>query len=128
MIQVTAAIIQFDSKILIARRSPGLHLAGYWEFPGGKMEEGESPEICLKREIEEELGLIIQVGDFLLENLHDYGDRRIQLKAYLCELISGEIVLIDHDRYVWVEVNSFHAYTFAPADMPIVDALIKQKK
>jgi 8-oxo-dGTP diphosphatase len=123
MILVTAAIINKGSKILIARRSPKKHMGGYWEFPGGKIEDGETPEVCLKRELEEELGIIVKVGDFFMENEHNYGEKRILLKAYFCELISGNIILNDHDQIEWVEKSEFHNYDFAPADVPFLNAL-----
>ncbi|WP_245949312.1 8-oxo-dGTP diphosphatase MutT [Lutibacter citreus] len=120
---VTAAIIQKGNKILIARRAPNKHLSGYWEFPGGKIEEGETPEDCLKREIMEELGLEINVRSFFMENEHIYSDKKIILKAYLCELISGKIQLNDHDLFEWSEVSDLENYKLAPADIPFVKAL-----
>jgi 8-oxo-dGTP diphosphatase len=121
--EVTAAIIEKDQRILITRRAAHKHLAGLWELPGGKIEEGETPEECLKRELEEELGLIIKVNEFFMENTHDYDEVVVVLKAYLCELISGEITLKDHDQFAWVERKEFNNYEFASADIPIVNAL-----
>lgn len=120
---VTAAILKKGSKILIARRSPTKDLGGYWEFPGGKIEAGETAEDCLKREIEEELGIIIKVGDFFMENEHHYTDKIILLKAFECQHISGTIVLNDHDQIEWVEKSEFVNYKFAPADIPFIEAL-----
>jgi 8-oxo-dGTP diphosphatase len=127
MILVTAAIIFNKSKILIARRANNKHLAGFWEFPGGKVEEGESAEECLKREIGEELGINVKVGAFFMENHHHYGEKHILLKAYFCDLISGNIVLNDHDQIEWVEKANLHKYDFAPADIPFVESLIDGK-
>lgn len=121
--QVTAAIIRKGSKILIARRSPNKPLAGYWEFPGGKIEDGETPQECLKRELEEELGIVVNVGAFFMENEHHYGDKIIQLQAYECEHISGNIILNDHDQMEWVETFEFTNFEFAPADIPFIKAL-----
>lgn len=121
--RVTAAIIKKDNKILIARRAANKHLAGYWEFPGGKIEDNETPEICLKRELNEELGIIVNVGNFFMENQHDYGTKIILLQAYLCELISGSIVLRDHDKFEWVVKSDLSNFNFAPADIPFVKAL-----
>jgi len=123
MITVTAAIIHKESKILIARRTPHKHLGGLWEFAGGKIEAGESAEECLKRELKEELGITVKVGDFYMENHHQYPEKEILLKAYFCELVSGDIVLNDHDQVEWVERTEFKNYQFAPADIPIIKAL-----
>ncbi len=123
--EVTAAIIQKDSKILIARRGPSRHLAGFWEFPGGKIEEGETPETCLKRELKEELGITVKVGEFFLENMHHYAEKIIILKAYHCELISGIITKNDHDAIAWIEKEDFHKYKFAPADILFVKKLME---
>lgn len=123
MIIVTAAIIKKENKILIARRSSSKQLAGFWEFPGGKLESGETDQACLLREIREELNIEIKVGDFFMENKHSYGDKTILLKAFFCEYISGEILLNDHDEILWVENNELNNYTFAPADIPFIIAL-----
>lgn len=123
MIEVTAAILFNESKILITRRAPNKHLAGLWEFPGGKIEEGETPQECLKRELEEELGIVVKVGEFFMENQHQYDEKLILLKSFYCELISGEIILKDHDQIEWVEKSEFHKYQFAPADIPFIKAL-----
>ncbi len=101
-------------------------MGGYWEFPGGKIEDGETPEVCLKRELEEELGIIVKVGDFYMENEHYYGEKGILLKAYFCDLISGDIILNDHDKVEWAEKSEFDNFEFAPADVPFINALKKQ--
>jgi len=82
MIHVAAAIIQHQSKILLARRAAHKPQAGYWEFPGGKIEEGESPEACLKRELLEELNISVRVKAFLMDHQCDYGPFQILLKGY----------------------------------------------
>ena len=123
LLRVTAAIIKKDNKIFIARRAQHKHLAGFWEFPGGKIENNETPEVCLKRELIEELGITVTVGKLFMENQHDYGDKIIMLMAYLCELISGDISLKDHDKFAWVEKTELTNFKFAPADIPFVNAL-----
>lgn len=125
-IRVVAAIIKKEGKYLITRRAPPKHLAGYWEFPGGKVENGETPEVSLMREIKEELNITIKVNSFFMENEHIYPSKRILLLAYSCELIEGEIALKDHDRFAWIEKNQFSGYKFAPADIPFVETLQKQ--
>lgn len=121
--QVTAAIIRKGAKILIARRSPNKDLGGYWEFPGGKIEEGETPQECIKRELQEELGIIVTVGAFFMENEHHYENKIIQLQAYECEHISGNMILNDHDQIEWVDTSEFIKFEFAPADIPFLKAL-----
>lgn len=124
MIEVTAAIIIHQGQILLARRAFHKHLGGYWEFPGGKIEEGESPELCLAREIKEELGVTISVKDFFMENAHRYGEKSILLKSFFCELNSySDFKLRDHDRYEWVEKEELTDFEVAPADIPIIEAL-----
>jgi len=128
MIKVTAGIIESGNKILIARRKPGLHLAGYWEFPGGKIEEGESPESCLKRELSEELGIEVLVNEFFMESIYKYADKTILLKSYRCKIESGDIALIDHDKIEWVTTLEINKYKFAPADISFVTALVNETK
>ncbi len=123
-IPVTAAIIQKDNKILIAKRASDKHLAGYWEFPGGKIEDEETDELCLVRELQEEMGIEVAVKGFFMENTHQYKEKRVLLKAYFCEIIKGDIVLNDHDEYAWINKNEFENYHFAPADVPFVKALV----
>jgi 8-oxo-dGTP diphosphatase len=123
MIPVAAAIIQKDHKILIARRAPYKHLAGFWEFPGGKIEEHETPELCLERELREELGIDVEVGDFFMDNPHNYGEKVVLLKAFFCKIINGTPMLNDHDAIRWITIDEFTDYQFAPADIPIIEAL-----
>ena len=124
MLQVTAGIIKKNEKILIARRKSGKHLAGFWEFPGGKQEEHETPEECLKREIREELGIEIRVKSHFMDSIFHYPEKSIRLVVFRAEYLSGEVVLTDHDKAEWVAVNELRQYDFAPADKPIVAALI----
>lgn len=122
-IRVVAAIIKRDDKHLITRRGPSSHLAGFWEFPGGKIEPGETPEESLMREIKEELDITISVGAFFMENNHIYPSKKIKLIAFFCEIAEGQITLKDHDSFEWVSREQFGNYQFAPADIPFVKAL-----
>lgn len=122
MLKVTAALIKRDDKYLIARKRVG-NLAGMWEFPGGKLEEGESLEECLKREIYEELGIEVQVDKYLTTSEYSYPDFSIELIGYLADYVSGEIKLTDHDRIEWVGPEEMVNYSFAPADLPLIEAL-----
>ena len=124
-IHVTAAIIiNEDAAIFVARRGPGKHLAGVWEFPGGKVEAGEFREDCLKREIKEELGMYIEVGPHFLSVEHSYGDKDIHLHSYISKWIGGYIEIFDHDRFLWCHAGEMTDLEFAPADIPIVKKLL----
>ncbi len=124
MITVTAAIIEKNGLILAARKKPGLHLAGYWEFPGGKVEGQETAEECLKRELKEELGIRCEVGAFFAESVHDYGIRTIRLLAYHVIHCDGDFQLSDHDEIRWLPADALQNLHWAPADIPIVHRLI----
>jgi len=97
MKDVTAAIIFNEGKVLIARRAPGEKHAGGWEFPGGKIELGETPEECLKRELLEEFGIETSINDFIAESIYEYNMGSIKLLAYLVDIINGDIRLTVHD-------------------------------
>lgn len=124
MIEVAAAIIENDQgQILIARRKKGKSQAGLWEFPGGKLEQMETAEECLRRELKEEMNMTIQPYAFFGVNDHWYGDVHICLLAYRARWVSGEIELTDHDTYRWVYAEELVEYEFAPADVRFVEML-----
>jgi len=122
-ILVAAGIIHNKGKFLIAKRATHKHLGGFWEFPGGKIEENETPHSCLLRELNEELKIKVKIVRYLGENLHDYGNFTILLKAILCEFIEGEFTLIDHDEIKWVTAHQISDYTMSPADIPFLNFL-----
>ena len=95
---VTAAIIQRNRSVLLARRSSDERLAGFWEFPGGKVENGESPEECLARELREELGIGVKVGAKCVESLHRYDHGSFRIVAYFVEWLAGDPHPSVHDR------------------------------
>lgn len=128
MKQVTAAIIIKDGEVLIAKRPAGDRLAGKWEFPGGKVEDGESPEECLKRELAEELGIVASVGDFFARSIYRYEHGAIELLAYFADWFSGDMRLSAHDEVKWAAVTDLGRFNFAPADIPVVEKLIKLYK
>jgi 8-oxo-dGTP diphosphatase len=120
---VTAAILEDNGRFLIARRSPGQSLEGYWEFPGGKVEQGESLEECLTREIKEELNLDICVKDMFHEVFHQYDKGEIKLVAFKTQIISGSLSLSVHDEVKWLPPGEILQYKLAPADIPIAERL-----
>lgn len=124
-LQVVAGIIEKDGKILIARRSPDKDLGGLWEYAGGKIEENETDKQSLARELKEEFNIDVEVKNFLINNIHKYPKRTINLKAYKVRYISGEFKLSDHDEIAWVDISELDNYNFAPADIPINNYLKK---
>lgn len=125
MLAVAAAIIENEvGQILIARRKMGKAQEGLWEFPGGKIEHNESVEDCLKRELQEEMNIQIQPYESYGEHDHYYGSTHIRLYAHKANFVSGEIVLVDHDEYMWVYPTELGEYEFAPADVKFVEMLI----
>ncbi|AIQ11508.1 (deoxy)nucleoside triphosphate pyrophosphohydrolase [Paenibacillus durus] len=125
MIQVAAAIIyNKEGRVLIARRREGKSQAGLWEFPGGKIEDGEDVSACLRRELTEEMGIDIFPYEYFGVNEHSYGGGlHIRLVAWKAEYRGGEIVLTDHDDCRWETPDELERFIFAPADIPFVQKL-----
>lgn len=124
MISVTCAIIRNEDGILVAQRGRDAHLAGHWEFPGGKVDEGESEETCIIREIREELGVEVRPVRRLTESIHDYGDKQIRLIPFECELVSGQPVAREHASLAWRQLEDLLDLNWCAADLPIVDELL----
>lgn len=125
---VTAAVLRQGESILLARRKPGQKQAGCWEFPGGKVEEGETLQTCLEREIGEEMGLMIRAGEVVATSDYHYEHGTIHLVALAAEIVSGVLRPSVHDQVQWVPVASLLQYQLAPADIPIAGALIDQAR
>lgn len=125
MLEVCAAIIYNNDKVLIAKRAHHKNQGDKWEFPGGTLEEGETPEACLERELMEEMCIKVNVRQFYMENTHAYENVTICLKAYIVDYESGEINLVDHSEIKWIDVQELRNYDFAEADIPFVKELIK---
>ena len=120
---VVAAIIIKDDKYFIAQRNRNKHMGLSWEFPGGKVEEGESFEIALKREIEEELNIEINIKNKLGEENYQDDKINVKLHYYICSHINGEINLSEHENSAWVTKNEFKNYNFAEGDSDIINLL-----
>ncbi|MEW9121061.1 MAG: (deoxy)nucleoside triphosphate pyrophosphohydrolase [Thermotaleaceae bacterium] len=123
---VTAAIIRRNGKILIAQRYPSEDHGLEWEFPGGKLEIGETPEACLKREIKEELNLDISVEDIFKVVYHTYPQKTILLLCYLCTFAEGEAKPLECNAFQWIYLEEVYDYNFAGADLPIVEKILKK--
>ncbi|GAB1763162.1 (deoxy)nucleoside triphosphate pyrophosphohydrolase [Priestia aryabhattai] len=126
MKKVTAAIIKDKNRLLIAKRHSKDPLGGKWEFPGGKIEPGETPQDCLVREIKEELGVEVKIGPFYDDNVYNSQDHSIHLLFYWAEIIKGEVIPVVHDDLKWITINELASFDFAPADIPIVKKLMKE--
>lgn len=116
---VTAAIIRRNGFVLLARRSSSKKLAGFWEFPGGKVEDGETSEECLARELREELGIQTIVGRKCAESSYQYDHGKFRIVAYLIEWFAGDLRPRVHDRVEWVKIKDLSEYQLLPADEPI---------
>ena len=124
IIRVTAAIIELENKILIAQRKAKDSLfGGLWEFPGGKIEDGETPEECMARELKEELEIEVEVGRLIISNKHRYPNGIFELLVYKVEHISGNFVLNDHDEIKWITIDEISKFDFPPANTPIINYL-----
>jgi len=125
-ITVTAAVLERDGRVLIARRKRGDRMADKWEFPGGKLEEGETPEACLRREMHEEFGIEVAVGPLVGRSRHAYPHGEIDLVAYRVTHIAGDFQLHDHEEIRWVCPAEMTSYDFSAADIPIAGILARQ--
>lgn len=126
VIEVTAAILWKEGQVLIGERPIEDGLAHKWEFPGGKIEEGETPEECLKREIQEELGIIVEVKDFFAESVYAYPKGAIRLLAYFTRWETGDLSPMAHKEIKWVDIHELLNYDLAPADIPIAQKLVSR--
>ncbi len=124
MIDVVCGVIEgADGRFLACLRPQGKHLGGLWEFPGGKVDAGETPEAALARELMEELGVLVHVGKPLREVVWHYEGRSIRLLPFFCTILSGELDAIEHDELRWSAPEDFNSLTWAAADQPILDEI-----
>ncbi|HIC7642810.1 TPA: pyrimidine (deoxy)nucleoside triphosphate diphosphatase [Serratia liquefaciens] len=124
IIDVVAAIIEKNGKILLAQRDADSDQAGLWEFPGGKVEAGESQPQALTRELDEELGIVASVGNYVASNTWEQTERVIRLHAWRVEAFSGELQNRCHADFVWITPEQAFDYPLAPADVPLLMAYI----
>lgn len=123
VVEVAAALVEEGGRLLIARRPAGAHLAGLWEFPGGKREAGESWEGCLARELREELGIEVAVDGEVRRVRHDYPDRTVEIRFFRCRRLAGEPRPLAVAEIAWVAPGDLRLYPFPPADAELVRAL-----
>jgi 8-oxo-dGTP diphosphatase len=123
IVEVAAGLVFRGGKLLITQRHLDSHLGGFWEFPGGKRESGESFEQCLARELREELGVEVGVGGLLEEITHRYPEKTVHLKFYVCRLVSGEPKPLDGPALAWVNREQLADYQFPAADAKLLETL-----
>ena len=120
---VAAALIDKDGRVLLAQRPPNKSMAGLWEVPGGKVEDGENPEDALIRELNEELQMQVNVTEYFGSSIYDYESFSVELIAYKCNLKKWNLYLTDHDLYEWVHPVEILNYKLSPADIPLAQKI-----
>jgi mutator protein MutT len=123
VIEVSAALIFRNGKLLITQRRADTHLGGLWEFPGGKREPDETFEQCLVRELREELGIEVEVGGLFEEISHAYAEKTVRLKFFVCKLISGRPKTLDCAAFKWVDKTELAGFEFPAADARLLEKL-----
>lgn len=123
MVEVTAAIIRDNEKILICQRPKGKNCELLWEFPGGKIEPDETGEQCIVREIQEELGVTIHVTKKFTDVIYEYPDRAVHLHFYLAEIESGNLVCKEHNSLAWISKEDIPNFQFCPADAKMLSSI-----
>jgi 8-oxo-dGTP diphosphatase len=122
LLVAAAALVDADGRVLICQRPQGKQLAGLWEFPGGKVETGETPEACLIRELDEELGITVRhacLAPFVFAS-HEYGSFHLLMPLYLVRRWEGQVTAKEHEAIAWVRPNKLTDYPMPPADGPLV--------
>jgi len=124
VVEVVAAVIEDDDRFLLTRRQAGVHLAGMWEFPGGKIDPGETDRGALARELREELDVDVEVGDRMFQTRHAYADRTVELSFYRCSLRSAPQPLLGQEMR-WVPRSELALLGFPPADTEFIAMLTR---
>jgi mutator protein MutT len=120
VIEVAAGLVFRDGRLLITQRPVGGHLAGLWEFPGGKREPGETYEDCLVRELQEELGLEVAVHEEIESIRHDYPEKTVFLRFFRCEWVAREPQALGCAAFAWITAAELSQYEFPPADAKLL--------
>jgi mutator protein MutT len=122
-VEVSAGLIFRNGKLLITQRHPDAHLGGLWEFPGGKRECDESFEFCLSRELHEELGIEVSVGQLIETVEHDYPEKRVLLKFFRCDWLTNEPRALGCPAFRWITHDELACYEFPAADARLIEKL-----
>ncbi len=125
---VAAGLILREGRCLIAKRPKGSFMGGYWEFPGGKREQGETIEECLQRELGEELGIQVKVGDIFLDSYYRYPTRAIRLTTLVCCIDSGEPEPVGCEEVKWVLPHELAQYPLCPPDIEVANKIVRKRK
>ena len=125
-LHVACAIIERDGLVLATRRSASMSLPLKWEFPGGKLEPGETPQVCLHRELHEELGVQVLIAANLPTVTHSYPDFTCTLYPYVCALTGGELTLHEHDQLIWLSPKQLSSLDWLAADLPVLAAYLER--
>lgn len=125
-IEVTCALIMDGQQVLVTQRSEQMPHPLKWEFPGGKLRSGESPELCIVREIREELGIGISLWELLPTVKYTYGKEHIKLIPFICKWVEGEILLAEHQDFRWVHLDDLELLDWLEADVEIMKQLKKK--
>ena len=122
-IEVAAGLVFCGGKLLITQRPEGRHLAGLWEFPGGKCEAGETLPECLQRELLEELGILVNVRERVMAITHAYPEKTVKLCFFFCQLVTGEVQGMEGQAFAWVDQETLGRYLFPEADTQLLAEL-----
>lgn len=125
-IDVVAAVLVRGTSVLATQRGYG-EFEGWWEFPGGKVDEGETPEQALVREIHEELNAAISVERYLCTAEHDYPSFHLSMRCYVCRLVDEEFELLEHHAARWLDASHLRSVDWLPADIQVVEAIEAEK-
>lgn len=128
MLEVVCGVIENSAgQFLACLRPAGKHLGGFWEFPGGKVDLGESPQTALARELMEELAVEVEVGAALRAVIWDYAEQTIRLRPFRCRITGGELRAMEHEKLHWCAPECFHELVWAAADVPILQEILRSR-